>query len=366
MHLYFGRSYTAAVSGARIKEVRCEKCGQTYFYRLVRRGEGRGTSPYYLNNRGAERRAQAGAERKLAKLLERGVDPVPCPDCGWIQANMVREIRRRKLRWMNVFSIAFAILFGVIIGIWIPTATKGFERPMKQDDWAVLGVMAGLLVVTAGGPWLLRQMLLRLRNPNRYYPQCPPPIPGAPRAFKDESSASAESAAQDEHAPVIEPSGWMTVQLLDVPHPAQCCSCLDTTGNVRVFKPATLVEIPLRVCPPCWKMYRMRQWFWTIGGALIAAAIAYGLLMLSDDFDEQERIIFACFGAFFGMIAALVIATKMTAPVRFGGFNNQLNTIRIKFANLEFIPVFVDAQIEQSIGNEAFPARNPQVQTRID
>jgi hypothetical protein len=122
--LYFGRTYTAAISGTAIKEVRCEECSETYFYKMVRRGEGQGTSPYYLNNAGAERRAQKGAQTQLEKLLRKGVDPVPCPDCGWFQENMVREVRRRRLRWMIWVAVGFGIVFGACILIWLPTATK--------------------------------------------------------------------------------------------------------------------------------------------------------------------------------------------------------------------------------------------------
>src|SRR5436189_1879758 len=109
--LYFGKNYTAAVSGTSVKQVHCEQCGCDYFYRMVRRGEGRGTSPYYLDNKGAQRRAERNAQRKLEKLLRKGIDPVPCPDCGWFQRDMVREVRRRSQRWLLVIGICFAILF---------------------------------------------------------------------------------------------------------------------------------------------------------------------------------------------------------------------------------------------------------------
>src|SRR5438874_2630964 len=111
MHFYFGKEFTAAATGSIVRDVTCEKCGCAYHYRLVRRGEGHGHSPYHLNNRGAERRAHDRAQRRLAKMLARDVDPVPCPDCGWIQQEMVHEVRRRRLRWLNVVALVFGCLF---------------------------------------------------------------------------------------------------------------------------------------------------------------------------------------------------------------------------------------------------------------
>src|SRR5258706_6987794 len=100
MFVYVGKSYRAAATGSIIKKCTCEKCACEYQYQMVRRGEGASSAPYYINQRGAELRAQQRAQRTLAKRLEKGIDPVPCPDCGWIQAAMVREMRQRKHRWL--------------------------------------------------------------------------------------------------------------------------------------------------------------------------------------------------------------------------------------------------------------------------
>src|SRR5258706_5719452 len=100
MFIYAGKSYYAAATGAIIKHCACEKCGAAYQYQMVRRGQGAASAPYYINTSGAEKRAQQRANRNLAKLLEKGIDPVACPDCGWFQAAMVREMRQRKHRWL--------------------------------------------------------------------------------------------------------------------------------------------------------------------------------------------------------------------------------------------------------------------------
>ncbi len=86
--IYVGRRYTSRVSGSVLKGAYCENCECEYLYKMVRTAEGQGSSPYYLDNAGAERRAQESAINSLTAALK-GVDAVPCPDCGWYQKNML-------------------------------------------------------------------------------------------------------------------------------------------------------------------------------------------------------------------------------------------------------------------------------------
>src|SRR5436309_1991742 len=112
MFVYVQRSFTAAKTGTAVRTVKCEKCGSDYCYRLFRRGQASGSSPYGLDNKGSQRRAETAAAKKLQKLLLYGVDPVACLDCGWIQAEMVQELRKRYYRWMNILAICLGILLG--------------------------------------------------------------------------------------------------------------------------------------------------------------------------------------------------------------------------------------------------------------
>src|SRR4051812_43734842 len=97
-YVYIGRRYGANVTGSVVRRVTCEKCSCTYAYELTRAGSGHARSPYLLDNAGAQFRAQTRANKALRRALERDVDPVECPDCGWYQAEMEQEARRRTLR----------------------------------------------------------------------------------------------------------------------------------------------------------------------------------------------------------------------------------------------------------------------------
>ena len=98
--------YTATASGRRARTVNCEHCGYQFAY-FVQRGAqatAMGTGLFFLIDPrfwkygGYDGLAQARAERQLAKALEREIDPVLCPECGRLQANM-ESILRRRLAW---------------------------------------------------------------------------------------------------------------------------------------------------------------------------------------------------------------------------------------------------------------------------
>jgi hypothetical protein len=114
---YFGRRYTTKLTGSIRQRASCEKCGSAYTYLVTRQGLGQGTSPYMLDNAGAAERAREAAQRRLNDKLQKAIDPVPCPKCGWVQANMVEEARRRRLRWMRNVGIFLPILTLVPYGL---------------------------------------------------------------------------------------------------------------------------------------------------------------------------------------------------------------------------------------------------------
>src|SRR5262245_9001076 len=77
MFMHFSKRYTARVQGQVWKTVECANCAYQFVYRLRRTGTGRGSSPYYLDNEGAQRRAEERAQRQLAKALANGCEPIP-------------------------------------------------------------------------------------------------------------------------------------------------------------------------------------------------------------------------------------------------------------------------------------------------
>src|SRR3954470_24900177 len=107
---------TAAASEGRLMQVCCEKCGGIYRYRMVRRGVGKASTVYNIDLPGTAQRAARNAQKVLHRLLQKGIDPVPCPHCGWWQWHMVEEIHRRQFSWIGRLGW---ILFFVFVPFWI-------------------------------------------------------------------------------------------------------------------------------------------------------------------------------------------------------------------------------------------------------
>jgi hypothetical protein len=116
--LYVGRTYTATLTGDAVKGVQCQNCGCEYFYKLVRTAQGQGSSPYFLDNSGASNRAHNAAQKALAKALK-GIDIAPCPDCGWLQSDMVKKVKSDKYGWLLIIALIViaAALFSAFFGI---------------------------------------------------------------------------------------------------------------------------------------------------------------------------------------------------------------------------------------------------------
>lgn len=140
-----------------VRRVECEKCGGAFDYVLSRKAA-LDTVPLPALVRLAERIVR----ERVGKQLATGIDPHPCPSCGWVQAAMVPELRRRccgPLRtWGVFFAVACAFLAAICaaVGLWF--------RPDGVDiDWY------GIAAASAGGCALgvalvgVRHLLGRLR-----------------------------------------------------------------------------------------------------------------------------------------------------------------------------------------------------------
>jgi len=119
--LYFGRRYTAKLSGSALKAVQCVNCGCSYAYIQQASATGEGSSPYMLDNAGAQARASRAAQANLRKALL-GYEASPCPQCGWLQPVMVALMRKRRYTWMIYTSIVLIVIAGFCM-LAAPTST---------------------------------------------------------------------------------------------------------------------------------------------------------------------------------------------------------------------------------------------------
>jgi len=156
--IYFGGRFTCSVSGSVWKEVRCAECPCEYFYLLTRTGSGSGSSPYYIDNDGAQRRAEEAAGKNLQRRLERDCDAVACPDCGMYQPFMVRLLRRRRWAWAHIagwIGIVAALGVAWLVGQMAMRPIPSFgKRLISIPSVVFLGAGVGLVALSWGGRML--------------------------------------------------------------------------------------------------------------------------------------------------------------------------------------------------------------------
>ncbi len=173
MFVYAFRQYSASQIGSVVRQVRCEKCGGDFTCEVIRRAKGYGHSPYGFFRQSAQAEAVEEARWNLNKKLKTAVEPVPCPKCGWFQLHMVKELRRRDLRWMLWTAWIGAALAWLSAAMGWVTATEAFSQPIDANRGA------GVLALIAGGAvWAMviigtRNLLGTRIDPNKNHASRP-------------------------------------------------------------------------------------------------------------------------------------------------------------------------------------------------
>lgn len=161
----YAMEYSSTLRGAVLKVVHCEQCQVEYFYRLERTGQGTGTSLLFLDNEGAAGRATVEAHQSLTAKLERGVDLVPCPSCGWYQRDMLPRARREYRRWM--FYVAACLTFGLFPLAFLGAIFNSVNPDSPPIPWPLFIAVVAVLGSLGVGLWLVRFVSCRRYDPNR-------------------------------------------------------------------------------------------------------------------------------------------------------------------------------------------------------
>lgn len=154
------RICTVTASAPRI--IRCEQCGRSYAYWVARQGEGIAQNVLWLRGEEASREAQLKAAAQAQAALADAVDPVPCPNCGWLQSTMIGRARQLYLHHLNRAGLLLP-MFGLVLLLFFVPAHRAFPESLplsigfRLDQCAIIG--GPLLVV-------LRFLLARRYQPN--------------------------------------------------------------------------------------------------------------------------------------------------------------------------------------------------------
>jgi hypothetical protein len=161
----YAREYTVTTTGTVVKLVECESCKGEYVYQLTRRGAGTGTSMLFLDDAGAQQRAEHEARAALLEKLSLDCDPVPCPFCGWYQRDMVERVRRLRHRWL-ITAGWLLVPIGLVFALVAAFFTQHPAADQHTTEIALFWALAALCVV--GSPALIvwRYRSARKHDPN--------------------------------------------------------------------------------------------------------------------------------------------------------------------------------------------------------
>jgi len=104
--------------------------------------------------------------------------------------------------------------------------------------------------------------------------------------------------------------------------------------------------VPLKLCEPCQRAYqrRRRAWiFWTIGVMAILAFLFTLIPDVAKEFGVPGNYIFVGVIAFIGIIVGAGLGNTFAPPVKLGRLDGKLNTLRIRFKNRDYAPIFATA-----------------------
>jgi hypothetical protein len=354
----------AAIMGKAKRRVTCEKCGCAYEYELFRRGRGN-AGVGFISQRKQAKWAGRRAQKSLDKRLRNGIDPVACPDCGWYQRSMAREMRRRRLRPLIYVGIIppASLLAIVVVFVALQSLGAGAGHLDREDlhmAWSGVALAAGASLVS----FLLREALLWSFDPNARYPERPAPYPGAPTPLRLDGTPVVQGAAQqvcstpggplgyERRRPEILEGGWVSVQLATMQFPPICCDCMADTRAMHSYRVDSVTNVPLRMCELCSSRERRRLnvSFW-IGLSLspVFGALAFWILRQMGARDIVNALFRAaflglCASAGAGLLIYRILCRAAVGPVALRNHRPDLNTIEIRFRNSGYADLLLDAQ----------------------
>jgi len=117
IHLLIGARHIARVKASSLKVVSCENCKQSYAFLFDVEAQGEALDLLFLDSVASKEWADAQARENLAAKIRNSVTVIPCPQCGFYQADMVRQLKENA--WSNPMQIVGAI---VVLLSFIPLA----------------------------------------------------------------------------------------------------------------------------------------------------------------------------------------------------------------------------------------------------
>lgn len=321
MVFYYGRHFESAAIGTQIVPVQCDACGYKYYYELARIGSGSASAHYGIGSARADRVASEQSAGDLDERLNFEAELVPCPECHWINEDLIAGYRKGRYRGWVRFAVSVAIL-GSYFSIFSPR--------FRLIGPVLSAVLAGLIV-------LIRNLLRNMINPNRDHP-LPPKVPrGSPPALivnndTGQLEPATRSCVFDE-----EVSDWIDFQIGRNTLPMRCSECLHPaapwTPYQRTVLPAVTLAVPF--CAPCGRRWKWRKW--RIAAITFGSVLALWFPMLVVTNFHAGAFLTLCAGwAPLAFLIAVAVTYPLSRPVRVKVVDKSRGALRLRFRNRKY------------------------------
>jgi hypothetical protein len=329
---YHAKVINAERVGGQLVRVKCARCGCEYFYKFTRIGVGSSQAPYGLGVDRATRKANEKAQKDLQRRLASEAELVPCPQCNWVNEELVAGFRRGSYRKLGDIGGLIAAAGGVI-GI-IVVLTFGLTAPAALPYVLIL---PAVLVLAGGGLLVARRWLRSRIRPNEEHPLPPKLPPGSPPALIKDPDTGQLVLAKQGSSLVDASQDWCDFQIGRHNWPLLCCDCLQPTTRDRGhrMKVSTTLKLTIPRCSDCAQTtgQRYRRLLWN--GA-IASVFATAAIMIPLNLDWLLFGLLSVALLIFFLVISVIVARKMTAPAKIAGGDRSRGVVRLRFRNPDY------------------------------
>ena len=136
-----------AIEGDTLKNVKCGKCQKHFYYQAER--QGRGASLDFAATQRAENLSANRASEMLDSELEKAIDLVACPHCGWFQSSMIAAKKKKIL--VSMAKVGALMVLPVLIYSWAKSMSDydetGFVLYFILTSLVVYGILGVATIV---------------------------------------------------------------------------------------------------------------------------------------------------------------------------------------------------------------------------
>jgi hypothetical protein len=335
---YFSRRFETSQSGTRLASVECEQCNCQYFYELTRIGTGTASAAYGLGATSAEASSQLQSTAELQDRLTGEAELVACPQCHWINAELVEGYREGRYRWAAPLAAGVAF-FGTVAALisaaylWFGPAVDRVALPYVLIGGPGISVSIGVAIV------LVRNFLRSRIRPNRDFPD-PPRVPaGVPPALLLDEATQTLKPVERDVVSASDECGWHDFQIGRHQLPQSCCQCMNEASDEHVWKhPVTVaVELSLPRCAECRRKSGKEYLLAWIVSLAVSLGTGIGALLMTGLDDEFFWILAVCHVLVSLGIAAFY-ASARSAPARLRIVDQSRGIVRLRFRNPAYRP----------------------------